>query len=120
MYKLLYNSNNILRLADSAAIPPDPANSDYIAYLAWVAAGNTAQAADVPTAAQVAHQVEITEAPGIARTWFAGQQAAIDFVRQTPAAQATQIDGMTLVQLKVVVKYLAIAVSMMIKERLLD
>jgi len=27
---------------DGATIPPDPANSDYVAYLAWVDAGNTA------------------------------------------------------------------------------
>lgn len=31
----------ILRTADSAFIPADPANRDYQAYLAWVAAGNT-------------------------------------------------------------------------------
>ena len=31
----------IKRLADNAFIPFDPANTDYIAYLAWVAEGNT-------------------------------------------------------------------------------
>jgi hypothetical protein len=30
----------ILRLSDNAFIPPDEANTDYVAYLAWVAAGN--------------------------------------------------------------------------------
>ena len=29
-----------------AAIPKDPANSDYAEYLEWVAAGNTPEAAD--------------------------------------------------------------------------
>lgn len=32
---------SILRLADHAFIPPDPANSDYQAYLAWCEEGNT-------------------------------------------------------------------------------
>lgn len=29
------------RVSDGAFIPPDPANTDYAAYLEWVAAGNT-------------------------------------------------------------------------------
>jgi hypothetical protein len=38
----------ILRLADNAFIPPDPANTDYAAYLAWVEAGNTPDPAPEP------------------------------------------------------------------------
>ena len=38
-------SDTILRLADNAYIPPDPANTDYAAYLEWVAAGNTPEPA---------------------------------------------------------------------------
>jgi hypothetical protein len=30
----------ILRTTDGAFIPPDPANTDYAAYLEWVEAGN--------------------------------------------------------------------------------
>ena len=38
----------IKRLADDAFIPPDPANTDYAAYLEWLAAGNTPLPAPTP------------------------------------------------------------------------
>ena len=40
------NPNMILRIVDGAYIPVDPSNTDYQEYLAWVALGNTAEAAD--------------------------------------------------------------------------
>jgi len=38
----------VKRLSDSAFIPFDPANADYVAYLAWVEANNTPLPADAP------------------------------------------------------------------------
>ena len=44
----LTQSDTILRTADNAFIPPDPANTDYAAYLAWLEAGNTPEPAPQP------------------------------------------------------------------------
>jgi hypothetical protein len=55
MYKQFKNSlgevvtKAIMRTSDGACIPFDPDNSDYIAYLKWVAEGNTPTPADEPT-----------------------------------------------------------------------
>ena len=40
------NQQMIQRLSDNANIPFDPANTDYQAYLKWVAEGNQPQPAD--------------------------------------------------------------------------
>lgn len=40
MYKLIIN-DLIVRIADNAGIPADPANTDYQQYLQWLAEGNT-------------------------------------------------------------------------------
>ena len=39
MYELRWNT--VFRLADKATIPFDEGNRDYVAYLAWLAEGNT-------------------------------------------------------------------------------
>jgi len=44
----LTHGDLILRLADNAFIPPDPANRDYAEFLAWCEAGNTPEPAPAP------------------------------------------------------------------------
>ena len=49
MYKLkntLDGNQIVVRLSDNANIPMDEQNSDYIAYLKWIAEGNTPEPSD--------------------------------------------------------------------------
>jgi hypothetical protein len=55
MYQFLANSSPysptdsfVKRLSDGASIPPDPANTDYAAYLEWVEQGGTPEPAPEP------------------------------------------------------------------------
>jgi len=40
-YTIFANLKNMVQRSDGACIPFDPANTDYQAYLKWVAEGNT-------------------------------------------------------------------------------
>jgi hypothetical protein len=46
MYKAILNSTGVLRQGDNAIIPEDAGNADWQTYQAWVADGNTPDAAD--------------------------------------------------------------------------
>lgn len=45
-YQVMFNG--VVLRDDGASIPPDPRNSDYAAYLAWVDAGNVAEVLPEP------------------------------------------------------------------------
>ena len=64
MYQLT-TSTSIKRLSDGAFIPPDPANTDYAAYLAWVEEGNMPDPAPVPEPAPVLTTEQKLEAAGL-------------------------------------------------------
>ena len=59
MYKLT-NTTSILRTVDGAIIPSDGVNTDYAAYLAWIAEGNTPESADQPTQVQIIDAITAT------------------------------------------------------------
>jgi len=61
----LTTGDTILRLADNAFIPPDPANTDYAAYLEWVATGNMPEPAPEPEPAPVLTTEQKLEAAGL-------------------------------------------------------
>ena len=61
----LTQGDTILRITDGASIPPDPANTDYAAYLAWVEEGNMPDPAPVPEPAPVLTTEQKLEAAGL-------------------------------------------------------
>ena len=58
-------SDLILRLSDNASIPPDPANTDYQAFLVWVEAGNMPDPAPQVAPAPVFTTEQKLEAAGL-------------------------------------------------------
>jgi hypothetical protein len=64
MYRLTSDSQ-ILRLADNAFIPPDPANTDYQAHLTWLEEGNQPEPAAEAEPAPVLTTEQKLEAAGL-------------------------------------------------------
>ena len=61
----LTTGDTILRLAENAYNPQDPANTDYAAYLAWLDEGNTPEPAPEPEPAPVLTPAEKLAAAGL-------------------------------------------------------
>ena len=61
----LATGDTIHRLTDNAYIPPDPANTDYQAFLAWVAEGNMPDPAPQVAPAPVLTTEQKLEAAGL-------------------------------------------------------
>jgi hypothetical protein len=64
----LTTGNTILRTADNAFIPPDPANTDYAAFLEWVEQGGTPEPAPEPVAPVELTTEQKLEAAGLTVT----------------------------------------------------
>jgi hypothetical protein len=90
MYKLTHTTT-ILRLADGAHIPADPANTDWQDYQRWLDAGNTPQPADpppVPDHAALRRAAYVAESDPIYFMWQRGeatQQEWLDKVAEIRA-----------------------------------
>lgn len=58
-------SDCVLRQSDGAIIPPDPANTDYAAYLQWLSEGNEPLPAPEPEPTPVLTTEQKLEAAGL-------------------------------------------------------
>lgn len=70
-YKLTHGTM-IVRMADNAFIPPDPANRDYAEFLAWQEEGNTPEPAD-PLPPEAASRVRLPKLTLVDRLDKAGK-----------------------------------------------
>lgn len=80
MFKLT-NTSAVIRLTDSAIIPADPANADRQKYIAWVAAGNTPQPADVSV---VGVPQSVTRFQALAALHLADKLTAVQAIMAAP------------------------------------
>lgn len=86
MYTLSEDNAVVIRDADGAHIPVDPANTDYAAYLAWVAEGNAATPyiAPIPSAQTLADAID-SQVAAVYSNWTRFQQ---EYLMRQQAAQA--------------------------------
>ena len=92
----LTDTDAVIRLADNAFIPADPANTDYAAYQAWLAEGNTPEPVPQPTAEEQAATIraerdallsgsdwtQVADAPVDQAAWAVYRQALRDIPEQ--------------------------------------
>lgn len=93
-YTLSTTPNMILR-SDGAHIPMDTGNSDYLAYLAWLAAGNTVQPAPGPTIAALITQYSDQIDDAVANVYSAFTRFQQEYLQREAAAQAYTNAGYT-------------------------
>ena len=89
-YKLL-SGGAVRRLADGAAVPPAPLNGDYQDYLRWVAAGNTAHAADPEPEPEPSRDERLLAAVDSAKT---AVTASKSFTAEQAAVLSAVFDGL--------------------------
>lgn len=103
MYKLSDVSGVVVRLSDNAFIPADPANTDYQAYLEWLAEGNTPLPVDPPTPEQIMSRLEAR-----VQLWLDEQARALGYddiksavsYAEEPAVPKFQQEGQALRRLR--------------------
>ena len=102
-YALMHGST--VARSDGAIIPADPANSDYVAFLAWLAAGNTPSSAPTITqtpsqlasAALVSVPVTFTTSTSLSATYGISSEDRMDMLAEMAelAKAATFTNGTT-------------------------
>ncbi len=100
MYKLIQNSDSVLRVEDGAEIPADARNRHRAEYAAWLEAGGVPIPADQPSHnEQIDAQIRALEAakPGYVRgirEFMLGVADGLTVVSQTLATQLKSTPGM--------------------------
>jgi len=92
MYKLTKSENTILRAADGARIPTDPANRDYAEYLRWRAEGGIPTPVHEPSADELAALAD-AQAAQEAKAEARSDNVTQYITRHTPDEIKTWVQG---------------------------